>query len=224
MFKKSKSAFTLAEVLITLGIIGVVAAMTMPTLLNSTQGAQYRAAVKKELSVLSQAIVLNIALDDYDIGQTSSQTAPGGNRANMYNLFKNRMNVVATGGEGWTSNNQDHGSGTVAFGTSAGSNYTFFFNDGTTFTFRQGSYGCSMAPDNAATGTVHFRGSNLCKGALDINGSKNPNRVVSCTNASATDANCQVQTPTDIYPVVFYDQTILPNSPAARAVLFKGKQ
>ena len=36
--------FTLAEVLITLGIIGVVAAMTMPTLINSTQGAQYKTA------------------------------------------------------------------------------------------------------------------------------------------------------------------------------------
>ena len=33
---KIGSAFTLAEVLITLGIIGVVAAMTMPTLINST--------------------------------------------------------------------------------------------------------------------------------------------------------------------------------------------
>ncbi len=29
---KKKNAFTLAEVLITLGIIGIVAAMTMPTL------------------------------------------------------------------------------------------------------------------------------------------------------------------------------------------------
>ena len=29
-----KNAFTLAEVLITLGIIGIVAAMTLPTLLN----------------------------------------------------------------------------------------------------------------------------------------------------------------------------------------------
>lgn len=37
-------AFTLAEVLITLGIIGVVAAMTMPTLMNSTNGAQYKTA------------------------------------------------------------------------------------------------------------------------------------------------------------------------------------
>ena len=47
-----RGGFTLAEVLITLGIIGVVAAMTMPTLMNSTQGAQYKAAYKKALSAL----------------------------------------------------------------------------------------------------------------------------------------------------------------------------
>ena len=33
----SKKAFTLAEVLITLGIIGVVAAMTIPTLITNNQ-------------------------------------------------------------------------------------------------------------------------------------------------------------------------------------------
>ncbi len=38
-FTSTPKAFTLAEVLITLGIIGVVAAMTMPTLMNSTNGA-----------------------------------------------------------------------------------------------------------------------------------------------------------------------------------------
>lgn len=32
---KTKRAFTLAEVLITLGVIGIVAAMTMPTLLKN---------------------------------------------------------------------------------------------------------------------------------------------------------------------------------------------
>ena len=69
--------FTLAEVLITLGIIGVVAAMTMPTLINSTQGAQYKTAYKKALSVLSQAVVMNIALEDYDLSQTASGTEQG---------------------------------------------------------------------------------------------------------------------------------------------------
>ena len=58
-----RDGFTLAEVLITLGIIGVVAAMTMPTLMNSTQGAQYKAAYKKALSALSQGVTLNVALD-----------------------------------------------------------------------------------------------------------------------------------------------------------------
>ena len=102
MFKKTigngvKGAFTLAEVLITLGIIGVVAAMTMPTLINSTQGAQYKTAYKKALSVMSQAVVMNIALDDCDLSQTVAGTK-NGNEADgvqsIYSLFKNRMNVV----------------------------------------------------------------------------------------------------------------------------------
>lgn len=49
-------AFTLAEVLITLGIIGIVAALTMPTLINSTHGKELDAALKKAYSILQQAI------------------------------------------------------------------------------------------------------------------------------------------------------------------------
>ena len=39
-----KRAFTLAEVLITLGIIGVVAAMTIPTLISNYQKKQFEVA------------------------------------------------------------------------------------------------------------------------------------------------------------------------------------
>ena len=49
-------AFTLAEVLITLGIIGIVAAMTLPTLITNTQDKQFRAAYKKSISEISQAM------------------------------------------------------------------------------------------------------------------------------------------------------------------------
>ena len=41
------SGFTLAEVLITLGIIGVVAAMTIPVLIANTRSAKYRSQFKK---------------------------------------------------------------------------------------------------------------------------------------------------------------------------------
>lgn len=50
-----QNAFTLAEVLITLGIIGVVAALTIPPLLNSFQETQNKIAWKKAYSLLSNA-------------------------------------------------------------------------------------------------------------------------------------------------------------------------
>ena len=47
--------FTLAEVLITLVIIGVIAAMTIPSLMNKTNEQETVVAVKKAYSVFSQA-------------------------------------------------------------------------------------------------------------------------------------------------------------------------
>lgn len=54
-------AFTLAEVLITLGIIGVVAAMTIPTLIANYQKEQTVTKLKKVYTTLSQASNLAIA-------------------------------------------------------------------------------------------------------------------------------------------------------------------
>lgn len=50
-------AFTLAEVLITLGIIGVVAAMTMPSLMQHYKRQQATARIKKFVSVINQALI-----------------------------------------------------------------------------------------------------------------------------------------------------------------------
>ena len=50
-------AFTLAEVLITLGIIGVVAAMTLPTLIQKYQEKDTVTALKKFYSSISQAYI-----------------------------------------------------------------------------------------------------------------------------------------------------------------------
>ena len=50
-----ESAFTLAEVLITLGIIGVVAAMTLPTLISKYKEKEYSTKLKKYYSVMATA-------------------------------------------------------------------------------------------------------------------------------------------------------------------------
>ena len=56
-FRHWCGAFTLAEVLITLGIIGVVAAMTMPSLMQHYKRQQATARIKKFVSVINQALI-----------------------------------------------------------------------------------------------------------------------------------------------------------------------
>ena len=51
-----KKAFTLAEVLITLGIIGIVAAMTLPTLIQKNNNKVVETRLKKFYSIVNQAI------------------------------------------------------------------------------------------------------------------------------------------------------------------------
>ena len=51
-----KEAFTLAEVLITLGIIGIVAAMTLPAVINNARNKQLEASLKRSYSLISQAL------------------------------------------------------------------------------------------------------------------------------------------------------------------------
>lgn len=51
---KHRIAFTLAEVLITLGIIGIVAALTIPNLIKEYQEYSWKQAWKKDFSVLTQ--------------------------------------------------------------------------------------------------------------------------------------------------------------------------
>ena len=56
-FRHWCGAFTLAEVLVTLGIIGVVSAMTVPTLMQNYQRQSYVTQLHKVYNELSQALV-----------------------------------------------------------------------------------------------------------------------------------------------------------------------
>ncbi|MBP3924815.1 type II secretion system protein [bacterium] len=72
-----KVAFTLAEVLITLGIIGIVAALTMPALIQKHQERVTVNKVKKFYSIMSQAQLMAIKdhgyLDEWDVPDTHTK-------------------------------------------------------------------------------------------------------------------------------------------------------
>ena len=95
-----KCAFTLAEVLITLGIIGVVAAITLPTVINNQKMKSYEVGFKKQYSVIQNAIdylVVEESASDcyitYRLPYTSYQTVNSG-CANLKSGLIDKLQLV----------------------------------------------------------------------------------------------------------------------------------
>ncbi len=53
------SGFTIAELLITLGIIGIVAAITLPTLIQNNKNKEVETKLRKIYSIMNQAILIS---------------------------------------------------------------------------------------------------------------------------------------------------------------------
>ena len=260
-------AFTLAEVLITLGIIGVVAAMTIPTLISNTNGAQFKSAYKKALSTLNQAVLMNVAMEDTDFSTLVSDVADTGDAPTANSLgallqerlqsateatstyfaantngFKEGTGQTATTPkltysanctgddkntpptvQGATVGNCQGGKAKVTIpmtAPTATNSKVFNLADGTTFIYMSGATGAHACTEEDAV-------ANLCYGFIDVNGETGPNTVISCDEGTNTGTGddfvaCDVSSSNvkDIYPVVFYGQTVEPASDAARAVLF----
>lgn len=89
--RAEKIGFTLAEVLITLGIIGVVASLTIPILQNKSEEQQQKTAYKKAYSMAYQAV--NKANGEYlYTGQPSSEN-PNIRRDN-FKVFMSQFKTV----------------------------------------------------------------------------------------------------------------------------------
>ena len=215
--------FTLAEVLITLGIIGVVAAMTIPTLISNTNGAQFKTGFKKALSTLNQAVVMNVALADSDFasiaGDETADTDYSDNSVSK--ILQDRVSgtssvtdayFTAVGDTGLAISDDAApctGSGTpdASSCTDSSSTYslskTYTSTDAKVFSFADGTSFGYLIADKNCTKTAP------CYGFIDVNGKTGPNKQIESADA--------VQ---DVFPVLYYDQTVEPATAAAREVLF----
>lgn len=86
-FTHKSLAFTLAEVLITLGIIGIVTILALPILNNAFQDQQYAPSAKKAFSELSNAT--NLVLNNYggDLSNVFSAS-------NIVDIYAANMKIV----------------------------------------------------------------------------------------------------------------------------------
>ena len=82
--KRFKKGFTLAEVLITLAIIGVVAAISIPSVISNSQQQEFKTGLRKAVSVLNSAITMNMAID----GETPYDNA------NLPQYLMRHMNII----------------------------------------------------------------------------------------------------------------------------------
>lgn len=92
--KKQFLGFTLAEVLIVLGIIGIVAEMTIPSMISNFQDSLYKTAYKKAYSVASQA--WSAAYAEGALTLCPSWFDGSGNTCNQdnFNVFKSKFKVL----------------------------------------------------------------------------------------------------------------------------------
>jgi prepilin-type N-terminal cleavage/methylation domain-containing protein len=93
---KKQNGFTLAEVLITLLIIGVVASLVIPALINDTQEAEFHVAWKKIYSELDQA-TRRIVQDNAGTLKGLCAADPHNCIKNLYSPYLNTSKICDSG-------------------------------------------------------------------------------------------------------------------------------
>ena len=96
--KQFKRGFTLAEVLITITIIGVVAALTIPTLITNYQKQETIVKLKKIYAVMNQALKLS----EIELVKKITENCGGLNETAVEKIGATARSIVELNSEGVT--------------------------------------------------------------------------------------------------------------------------
>ena len=203
---KKRSGFTLAEVLITLGIIGVVAAITLPAINSNTGATRNRALLKKGLSTFNSAIKMNEARNGWNFSSLTEEWSNGGCDENS--STNDNTTICALLNDALVGETFEQG---YVLGSAY---YKYELQDGIQLSVTGSAAGCVEANMNS------------CTGYIDVNGAKGPNTLIECKTKTETmniwDSSykaCEVDAnaAADIFPIVFYDSTVELATNAAKA-------
>lgn len=179
-----KNGFTLAEVLITLAIIGVVATLTLPALMTNTAEQQAKSAFKKGINTLTEAAQLNQAIAGYDYSSLISTSTNDSDSQGMYGLLASRTSVdYKRCGTGKLESHQGDSTNKMD-----SNNYTLFFRDGSALSFPSTVVSTSFYGKGSKKGATD-KGTDILSDGLpyglpalyDTNGVKGPNIVSNCS-------------------------------------------
>ena len=235
---KLHKAFTLVEILITLGIIGVVAAITIPTLIQNSNSKKFVTQFKKSLSTLSQAAISAQAQYDMDyslltVANEDSSCATDTLASGKYSLcglFNNTLTGHTYQGEYGTVKGADntnvYQAGVTSF--SVDNFLLFAFADGAVVGFNPNATNCSVGTGFTITTDMVTTGRlKNCLGFIDVNGVNPPNKEVQCADGDtviSTNTVCKVTNGSmgDIFPIVFHDGSVEPATNASLSAFLDG--
>lgn len=236
-----KEAFTLAEVLITLAIIGVVAALVIPGVISNSQQQEFRTGLRKAVSVLNSAISINMALDG---------ESPYDNK-DLWNYLQKHMSIMKTTTRvPWYGTS---GSGPK----NINSNSAFYTTDGMRFEFDDGAGMGESVPLHESEYLAHpvnmegyFNGiphkgcgslglktnpnmttETPCIILVDVNGDRKPTPAnIACQDTSCFDKNVY-RVPTweskkinDIFLILITEDRAIPYGVTAQKAMYEAQK
>ena len=237
-----KKAFTLAEVLITLAIIGVVAALTIPSVISNTQQQEFKTGLRKAVSVLNSAITMNMALD----GESPYDNS------NLFGYMMKHMAVmesVASMRDKYYVKQPDdnYPASNGAFYTTDGMRFEFF--TGWAYHFVHYLYenpnvqlctnvytsnptypGCGGCGSYGLANNTSLTTKPPCLIAVDVNGDRKPTP----TNVNCKDYNCMAYNKykysdplglklSDVFTIMITDKEAIPYGVAAQRAMYQAQ-
>ena len=246
--KRCYFGFTLAEVLITLAIIGVVAALSIPAVISNSQQQEFKTGLRKAVSVLNSAITMNMALD----GESPYDNA------NLFGYLMKHMSVMktTTNIRYWYCVYPKHAPGDCY------NNAAFYTTDGMRFDFRlynnfaktanigfplyesDNITGCAGNTTSIGTGNTSCGGCGSyglnnnsdnttkppCMVIVDVNGDKKPNPAnINCIGTSNCTKDAKYSDPlglklTDMFTIMITDKQAIPYGVAAQRAMYQARK
>lgn len=164
---QKQEAFTLAEVLITLGIIGIVAAMTLPALMEKQNEKARVTQLKKTYSILQQAHLraIEVSGEPDGWGTYSNSNGNSSGATNILNVYKKHLKIIKNCGTG-------QGCFKAGMRLDNRTDMTkIILADGTNMAFSSVNESCDLAVGDLNPGLFKVCGWIT----VDLNGTKKPN-------------------------------------------------